>query len=258
MTPMRSSTGCASCRRARSAMAAMWRTRSSSGSDPTPGGSPRWRLLLIRGPVAFTVRLARFSSEREDEGVDRSAPGDDELLADARAAFQRCDWVAAFEGYRLADCSGVAQCRRSRAGREGSRVGRRVGRKHRVPPARVRGLHRRWPGTPRRGLGHRSGLRQCQAQPFRGGVGLARTRRASARGVRAVLGAWPAGRTARDGGSRGHARRDGRGRAVRRGSADRSADPRRRSGRRGVGGEGHGIGASRPRAARVFVWSTSR
>jgi class 3 adenylate cyclase len=35
--------------------------------------------------------------------MDQSAPSGDDVLADARAAFQRCDWVTAFEAYRLAD-----------------------------------------------------------------------------------------------------------------------------------------------------------
>jgi hypothetical protein len=35
-------------------------------------------------------------------GVDASAARDDQLSADARAAFQRCDWVGAFEAYRIA------------------------------------------------------------------------------------------------------------------------------------------------------------
>ena len=35
--------------------------------------------------------------------MDQSAPNGGDLLTDARAAFERCDWVVAFEAYRLAD-----------------------------------------------------------------------------------------------------------------------------------------------------------
>ena len=81
-------------------------------------------------------------------------------------------------------------------------------------------------------------------------LGWAGARRAAARRVRALLGAGTAGRDAGDGGARRHARRDGGGRAVRRSAADRSADSRRGSGCGGVGGQGHGIGAPRPRERR--------
>ena len=217
---------------------------------PQPAATrPHRRDYGVRGTLGCV--LACLSCEREDERVDQSAASGDDILADARSAFERCDWVAAFEVYRAGDSAASLELDDLERGG----VRQRSGSARRTPVSSsvsVCSLIASPATKNRRWLGHRSGLRSWQdATGYAvalGWLGLARS--GYSKGANPARNwadwsrceQWKPSRSTHDA--------TGRGPVVRRSAADRSADSRR-----GIWSRGHWLVRARRWCASA-VWAT--